>query len=193
MPRQYPTYLQKFRCGCLLEFARKKDVPRWCPQHLRDRQGEPLRVPPSEPADNAMAARFDREARRVIVQLPAGVQISFPQCAAHDLSDASPDDMAVIEVVTLPDSGLGLRWPCLGRELSLSSLLSALLGGKQWMASQLGAAGGQVRTSAKAASSRENGRKGGRPRLKNAGPESAPKKKRPVANALGRRQLELDQ
>jgi hypothetical protein len=35
---------------------------------------------------------------------------------------------------------------------------------KRWMARQLGAEGGRSRTAAKIAASRENGRKGGRPR-----------------------------
>lgn len=38
------TYLQKYRCGCFLEFARKKDIPRGCPHHMRDRLGAAIAV-----------------------------------------------------------------------------------------------------------------------------------------------------
>ncbi|MDR2195114.1 MAG: hypothetical protein LBE50_00730 [Gallionellaceae bacterium] len=43
-------------------------------------------------------------------------------------------------------------------------LLHGVFGTKNWMARQLGAAGGQARSAAKAATAQENGRKGGRPR-----------------------------
>jgi hypothetical protein len=39
-----------------------------------------------------------------------------------------------------------------------------MLGSKRWMAAQLGASGGRTRTQAKTAASRENGKRGGRPR-----------------------------
>ncbi|PND66048.1 DUF2442 domain-containing protein, partial [Escherichia coli] len=42
--------------------------------------------------------------------------------------------------------------------------LQGVFGSKRWMARQLGAEGGRSRTAAKIAASRENGRKGGRPR-----------------------------
>jgi hypothetical protein len=45
-------------------------------------------------------------------------------------------------------------------------LLGGLLGSKNWMAAQLGAVGGRTRTAAKAMASRENGKRGGRPRKK---------------------------
>jgi len=42
--------------------------------------------------------------------------------------------------------------------------MAGQFGTRQWMAAQLGAAGGRTRSPAKAISSRANGRLGGRPR-----------------------------
>ncbi len=112
-------------------------------------------------AGYAVAARYDRRTSRVVVKLNTDVQISFPPRLTEGLADASPDDLAAIEVSA---SGLGLHWPKLDADLYIPGLLVGQLGSKRWMAAQLGAAGGSVRSPAKAGSSRENGRKGGRPR-----------------------------
>ena len=112
-------------------------------------------------AGYAVAARYDRRTSRVVVTLNTDVQISFPARLAEGLANASPETLAVIEVTP---SGLGLHWPKLDADLYVPSLLAGQLGSKRWMAAQLGAAGGRARSPAKAASSRENGRKGGRPR-----------------------------
>lgn len=112
-------------------------------------------------AGYAVAARYDRRTSRVVVKLNTDVQISFPARLAEGLADASPDDLAAIEI---SPSGLSLHWPKLDADLYVPGLLAGQLGSKRWMAAQLGAAGGRARSPAKAASSRENGRKGGRPR-----------------------------
>lgn len=108
----------------------------------------------------AVAARYDRRTSRVVVTLNTDVQISFPPRLAEGLAGASPDDLTAIEI---SPSGLGLHWPKLDADLYVPGLLTGHLGSKRWMAAQLGAAGGSVRSPAKALSSRENGRKGGRP------------------------------
>ena len=112
-------------------------------------------------AGYAVAARFDRRTSRVVVKLNTDVQISFPTRLTEGLVDASADELATIEITP---SGLGLHWPKLGADLYVPGLLAGQLGSKRWMAAQLGAAGGRARSLAKAASSRENGRSGGRPR-----------------------------
>ncbi len=112
-------------------------------------------------AGYAVAARFDRRTSRVVVKLNTGMQISFPARLAEGLAGASPDELATIEI---SPSGLGLHWPKLDADLYLPGLLAGQFGSKRWMAAKLGAAGGSVRSAAKAASSRENGHKGGRPR-----------------------------
>ena len=112
-------------------------------------------------AGYAVAACYDRRTSRVVVKLNTDVQISFPARVVDGLADASPDEPATIEITP---SGLGLHWPKLNADLYVPGLLAGQFGSKQWMAAQLGAAGGRARSQAKAKSSRENGRKGGRPR-----------------------------
>jgi uncharacterized protein DUF2442 len=109
----------------------------------------------------AVSARYDRRAARIVVNLNTGVQIAFPTRLAEGLAEASPADLAEIEI---SPAGLGLHWPKLDADVYMPALLQGLFGSKRWMAAQLGAAGGKVRSRAKTAAARQNGRKGGRPR-----------------------------
>ncbi len=115
----------------------------------------------------AVSARYDRRRARIVVKLSTGVQIAFPTRLAEGLADASPDDLADIEV---SPAGLGLHWPQLDADVYVPALLQGVFGSKRWMAAQLGAAGGKARSGAKATAARENGRKGGRPRKAAGGP-----------------------
>lgn len=112
-------------------------------------------------AGYAVAARYDRRRSRVLVSLNTGVEIAFPADLAEGLAGASPDDLAEIEI---SPAGLGLHWPRLDVDVYVPALLQGIFGTKRWMARELGAAGGRARSAAKASASRENGRKGGRPR-----------------------------
>ena len=111
-------------------------------------------------AGHAVSARYDRRRSRVVVALNTGVELTFPARLAEGLADASPDNLAEIEV---SPAGLGLHWPKLDADLYVPALLQGVFGSKQWIARQLGAEGGRSRTAAKVAASRANGRKGGRP------------------------------
>ena len=112
-------------------------------------------------AGHAVSARYDRRRSRVVVALNTGVELTFPAQLAEGLADASPDYLAEIEI---SPAGLGLHWPKLDADLHVPALLQGVFGSKRWMARQLGAEGGRARTAIKVAASRENGRKGGRPR-----------------------------
>jgi len=112
-------------------------------------------------AGHAISARYDRRASRIVVVLNTGVQVAFPVRLAEELAGADPDDLAEIEI---SPAGLGLHWPRLDADIYVPALLQGVFGSKRWMAAHLGANGGKVRSAAKAAASRENGRKGGRPR-----------------------------
>ena len=109
---------------------------------------------------HAVAARYDRRRSRVVVALNTGVELTFSARLAEGLANASPDDLADVEI---SPAGLGLHWPKLDADLYVPALLQGVLGSKQWMARQLGAQGGRSRTAPKVAASRENDRKGGRP------------------------------
>jgi len=112
-------------------------------------------------AGHAVTARYDRRSSRVVVGLNTGVQVAFPVSLAEGLAGAAPDDLAEIEI---SPTGLGLHWPRLDADVYVPALLQGVFGSRTWMAQQLGADGGRARSAAKAAASRENGRKGGRPR-----------------------------
>lgn len=114
----------------------------------------------------AIAARYDRRRARVVVSLNTGVEVTFPSKLAEGLADADPGDLAVIEITP---SGLGLHWPKLDADLYVPGLLAGAFGSKKWMAAQLGAAGGSVRSKAKTRAARANGRLGGRPRKHSSG------------------------
>jgi len=112
-------------------------------------------------AGHAVFARYDRRAARIVVGLNTGVEVTFPPHLAEGLAGAAPSDLAQIEI---SPAGLGLHWPTLDADIYVPELLQGVLGSQSWMARQLGAAGGRARSKAKAVASRENGRKGGRPR-----------------------------
>ena len=113
-----------------------------------------------------IAARYDRRTSRIVVNLNTGMQIAVPPRLMEGLADASPADLAEIEI---SPSGLGLHWPKLDADVYVPGLMQGVFGSKRWMAAQLGAAGGQARSRAKTAAAQENGRKGGRPRKAAAG------------------------
>jgi len=112
-------------------------------------------------AGHVRSARYDRRSARIVIGLSTGVEVAFPARLAEELAGAAPEELAEIEI---SPAGLGLHWPRLDASIYVPALLQGVLGSKGWMAAQLGAAGGKVRSGAKAAASRENGRKGGRPR-----------------------------
>lgn len=109
----------------------------------------------------AESAHYDAGRNRVIVRLTTGVEIGFAPRDVEGLRHASVDDLKAVEVEAF---GLGVHFPTIDADLYVPALLEGVLGSKQWMAAQLGAAGGRSRTAAKAAASRENGKRGGRPR-----------------------------
>ena len=111
----------------------------------------------------AVAARYDRRTSRIIVRLNTGLELTFPPALAEGLAGAPPEHLADIEI---SPAGLGLHWPKLDADVYIPALLQGVFGSRRWMASQLGVLGGRVRSQAKAASSRTDGRKGDRLRKK---------------------------
>jgi hypothetical protein len=109
----------------------------------------------------AVSARYDRRAGRVLVELDGGWMVAFPARLAEGLDKARAGDLADIEITP---SGMGLHFPKLDADLYLPALLAGVLGSQRWMAGLMGQVGGQSKSPAKAAASRNNGRLGGRPR-----------------------------
>ena len=108
-----------------------------------------------------ITARYEPDTDRVIIGLSNHLEVSFPAHEVEGLETATPEDLSCIEI---DPPGFGLHFPRLDADLYVPALLQGVFGSERWMAARLGARGGKARTPAKAASSRENGRLGGRPR-----------------------------
>jgi hypothetical protein len=113
----------------------------------------------------AVAARYDRHIRRVVVELSSNLGIFFSPRDAEGLEDATAEQLNEIEI---SPSGYGLHFPQLDADLYLPSLLEGVFGSERGMASRMGMRGGKSRSAAKTTAARENGKKGGRPRQKEA-------------------------
>lgn len=109
----------------------------------------------SEP--RAASARYDRASGRVIVDLENGCTFAFPPRLAEGLEGATDDQLAAVELL---GKGYGLHFEELDVDLSLPGLMAGIFGTKSFMARRAG----QATSAAKAAASRANGAKGGRPR-----------------------------
>lgn len=105
----------------------------------------------------AAAARYDRERKRVVVELTNGCTFAFPPQLAQGLEKATAEQLAQVEIL---GAGYGLHWEALDVDLAVPDLLAGLLGTKSYMAHRAGRAS----SPAKAAAARANGAKGGRPR-----------------------------
>ena len=73
---------------------------------------------------HSVAARYDRQADRIVVTLNTAVDVSFSPRDAQGLEDASADELAVIEI-TPP--GFGLHWPKLDADLYVPACSKACL------------------------------------------------------------------
>lgn len=107
----------------------------------------------------AEAVAYDERNDRIVIELSNGCTFMFPPSRVQGLRGASASSLRDVEIF---GSGLDLNWRALDAQFGVASLLAGIFGTRAWMA-ELGRAGGSVRTEAKAAASRENGRKGGRP------------------------------
>jgi hypothetical protein len=128
--------------------------------HWSDAQIDAALVRGREAAENeprAAAARYDRKADRVIVELTSGATFTFPPRLVQGLIDGTPDQIAEVEVA---GAGYGLHWETLDLDYSVPGLVNGVFGTAKWMAARAGRAS----SPAKAAASRANGAKGGRPR-----------------------------
>ena len=110
----------------------------------------------------ARAVRYDSRRGLIVITLEGGCEFSFPVSLAEGLADAPRSKLAKIKV---SPNGLGLHWPLLDADLYVPALIEGAFGSRRWM-QQIGKIGGASRSPVKARASRENGKRGGRPKVR---------------------------
>jgi len=81
----------------------------------------------------ALAARFDRRRKRIVIDLGKGVELVFAPEQIEGLSRAAPRELDAIEITP---SGLGLHFPRLDADLYLPALIEGVTGSAGWMAKE---------------------------------------------------------
>ena len=109
----------------------------------------------------AASARYDAETGRILVELTNGCIFGFLPSDAELRASATPEQLAAVEVDL---AGEGLHWEELDADVSVPGLIAHRLNLAAWAPKFMG----QRTSEAKAAASRSNGAKGGRPRRSSA-------------------------
>ncbi|MFK0332282.1 DUF2442 domain-containing protein [Rhizobium sp. NPDC090275] len=104
------------------------------------------------------SVRFDVASERVILDFTNGASFIFPARALQGLEEATVAELAEVELL----GETGLHWESLDADYAISGLMNGVFGTRSFMEAQR--RGGQSRSPAKAAASRANGAKGGRPK-----------------------------
>lgn len=124
--------------------------------------GEQLDI--SEPF--AVNAWYEAADQLIFIEMNNGVLMGFPPELLQGLEEATDEQLSEVE---LTSTGYGLHWETLDVDLGVPQLISGLFGTQKWM-QELGRRGGASKSKAKAASSRRNGKLGGRPKKSRAIP-----------------------
>lgn len=111
----------------------------------------------------AKAVRYDVTGRTIVLTLSNELSLAFPTCHVAELAKATDAQLGQLEVTS---DGIGLSCRPLDVDLSVEGLVIELLGDDVLSAlrRRISSEAGAKRSSAKAAASRANGAKGGRPK-----------------------------
>ena len=122
------------------------------------------------PSIRVVKATYDESNDEIYIQFDNGARLGLPRKLLQGLTDAKP---AQLRTITILGPGTGLQWPKLDVIHYVPGLIDGVFGTRQWMndlpalrarMSELGRMSALVRTPAKVAAARENGKKGGRPK-----------------------------
>ena len=105
-------------------------------------------------------ARYEPDGDLIDLTFAGGGSMAIPRKAVPGLERATP---ATIESVVVSPAGDGLSWPALDVDIYVPGLVERVFGTRLFAAAT-GRRGGRRRSKAKAAASKTNGAKGGRPR-----------------------------
>lgn len=112
----------------------------------------------------ARTARYDEHRERIVVELKSGAAFAVPAGLLDELDGANA---ALLARVRPSPSGDALEWDELDVHISVAGILAHMLGPE--LVRAFARRGGSATSEKKAAASRANGRKGGRPRRRPPG------------------------
>lgn len=81
----------------------------------------------------AIAVRYDRRVRKVVIELSNGCALLVPPELAQGLSEASANELAAAKIL---GPGTAIDWPKLDVQRSVAGLLTGTFGAAAWMASR---------------------------------------------------------
>jgi hypothetical protein len=123
-------------------------------------QARATAVAEEEAGPCAREVEYDSEQDLIVFYFTNGSQFAVPPDSIQGLRGATVEQL---RDVWLDQAGLSVHWPSLDADFSVLGLVQGIFGTKAWMA-EIGRQGGKRTSEAKRRSSRENGKKGGRPR-----------------------------
>ncbi len=107
----------------------------------------------------ARQVSYNPQQDQLAIELQSGVTLLLPTHLLQGVGGAKPEEIGAVQ---LGPRGASLHWEALNVSFSLAALLAGIFGTQIWM-QEMGRRGGRVKSTAKAAAARINGRKGGRP------------------------------
>ena len=110
----------------------------------------------------ASEVEYDADQDLMVFHFTNGSLFAVPPDLIQGLRGATVEQL---RDVWLDRAGLSVHWPSLDADFSVLGLVQGVFGTKAWMA-EIGRQGGKRTSDAKRRSSRENGKKGGRPKTK---------------------------